>query len=271
MQFLQMFTEYPIAVLLLAFISSVPIIKPYFNAISRTGFDELHQTKEHNMWQKFIKQIINVFVLNFVLMFISILLYISNDSTDTTSESSPVGNVVATVLFVIFLCWGLVAIFLIILILIFTIQKKTSIKDLTRKFFMVIVPVHGITTFYIYLLFVVFYFSQYFSFKSVGYMEGIVLIVVLMMAPLLLYYLYFEVLPKDLLISNKVKTYYQLKIPSESEQRLLDNKGLIILYSLDSRNIILCEEEYLHTKDELYRYDKEQGKYYYYIKKKISE
>jgi hypothetical protein len=191
----------------------------------------------------------------------------------STNQETNNGNAFGTALLVLVLfvltVWFVTGLFLMVMGLIFSLFKKTSIKKRTRKIFMLLIPGHGIITLYIYLILVLFYFSEYFSFKTVGYIEGTVLILGLMTVPLLLYYFYFEILPKELLISNKIKNHYQLIIPSDLEQSSIRSKGLIILYSLDSKNFVLCEKEYLKSKDELYIYDKEKDKFYCFLKIKV--
>ncbi|WP_441887155.1 hypothetical protein [Paenibacillus sp. 2TAB26] len=102
--------------------------------------------------------------------------------------------------------------------------------------------------------------------KNLSYSEGIMVLIAVMLIPLCLYMFYFEMLIRYMILKDQKKQLYKMIIPSASEQEELKNKGLIILYSYDANQNVLCEEGELNTEKVRYVYNREHEMFYRYEK-----
>ncbi|MGO4699534.1 hypothetical protein AB4Z50_35470 [Paenibacillus sp. 2TAB26] len=127
-------------------------------------------------------------------------------------------------------------------------------------------PIHGVISLYIYVGCMLFYFTDQLDIKNLSYSEGIMVLIAVMLIPLCLYMFYFEMLIRYMILKDQKKQLYKMIIPSASEQEELKNKGLIILYSYDANQNVLCEEGELNTEKVRYVYNREHEMFYRYEK-----
>ncbi|WP_338555596.1 hypothetical protein [Paenibacillus sp. KS-LC4] len=268
MQILQNFNEVPLAVIFVAILTSLPVLRSYIRALTRTGFDELHHTKDYNLWQKCLMRIVTVLLINFGLFIVSIYLNMTSESSVDSNQAKD--SILVTILSYttlgILSLWIIMILCIFVTVIVFSIRKLTTISTKTKKIFMVLVPAHGIVTFYLYLFATIYYFTEHFDIRAINYSESIVSMLVLIVVPLGIYHMYFEVIPRDLLILTKKKLLYKMFIPKKDDQDVLKEKGLVVLYSLDTHCVVLCEVNEIEKKDILYVYDKEKDIFYHYEK-----
>jgi hypothetical protein len=66
--------------------------------------------------------------------------------------------------------------------------------------------------------------------------------------------------------AKKGKSFYKLYIPSPEESQNISSLGLIVLYSLNNQQVVMCRQECIETQEELFVFDKDKMHFIRYEK-----